>query len=62
MAGLQLKLVINSLYTDNFFWFLSRLKSARQKITSFNKTESFEKMDRFPIIAFGRHFLDQGGA
>jgi hypothetical protein len=24
--------------------------------------ESFEKMDRFPIIAFGRHFLDQGGA
>jgi hypothetical protein len=24
--------------------------------------ESFEKLDRFTIIAFGRHFLDQGGA
>jgi hypothetical protein len=24
--------------------------------------KSFEKLDRFTIIAFGRHFLDQGGA
>jgi hypothetical protein len=24
--------------------------------------ESFEKLDRIPIIEFGRHFLDQGGA
>ena len=31
-------------------------------ISQYSQNESFEKLDRFPIIAFGRQFLDQGGA